>query len=75
MLSRASSPVAFLVLGIYETGVGSYKHVYFNVTENTLIIWTMTVVAVICLYEAIRMVFLALYHGEKRLQACGTSVN
>ena len=48
----------------YETGVGSYKHVYFNVTQHTLVIWTLTVLAIILLYEAVRKVFVALYHGK-----------
>ena len=48
----------------YETGPGSYKHVYFNATANTMIIWAMTVTAVVLLYEGVRKVFVHLYNGE-----------
>ncbi|KAF4516943.1 hypothetical protein B566_EDAN005544 [Ephemera danica] len=52
--------------GTYETGVASYKHMYFNATRNTLHIWLLTVAAVIGLYEATRyLVSLAL---ERRLR-------
>lgn len=37
--------------GTYESGIASYKHLYFNATENTLKIWIITVVATITLYE------------------------
>ena len=47
-------------------GVSGYKHIYFNCTLNTLIIWTFTVMAVIGLYESIRHVFTALYYGCAR---------
>ncbi|XP_023726014.1 uncharacterized protein LOC111874609 isoform X2 [Cryptotermes secundus] len=40
--------------GTYETGVPSYKHLYFNATSNTFKIWILTVVSVIALYECIR---------------------
>lgn len=50
----------------YETGVSGYKHVYFNCTSNTLIIWALTVMAVIGLYEAIRHIFTALYFNCAR---------
>lgn len=35
----------------YETGIASYKHLYFNATENTMKIWILTVIAIIALYE------------------------
>jgi hypothetical protein len=56
---------SFIIAG-YETGVGDYKHVYFNATENTLIMWTLTVMAVIGLYEAVRHIFTAIYYGCAR---------
>ena len=40
--------------GTYETGVASYKHLYFNSTRNVLLIWLLTVLAVVALYEAIK---------------------
>lgn len=38
-------------VGTYESGIASYKHMYFNATENTMKIWIITVVAIISLYE------------------------
>lgn len=40
--------------GPYESGIGSYKHMYFNATENVFKIWTITVVAAITLYECVK---------------------
>ena len=38
--------------GSYEKPGAGYKHVYFNITVNTLVIWLLTVVYIICMYEA-----------------------
>ena len=38
----------------YETGIGSYKHVYFNTTWQAAVIWLVTVIAILSLYEAVR---------------------
>ncbi|KAJ1528074.1 hypothetical protein ONE63_007992 [Megalurothrips usitatus] len=47
--------------GTYESGIASYKHIYFNATGNTLKIWVLTVAAVILLYECVRqLTFLGL---------------
>ena len=54
----------------YETGAGSYKHVYFNATSSTLVMWSITVVALVALYEAVRMTFVALYTGRARPRMC-----
>ncbi|XP_046684181.1 uncharacterized protein LOC124369984 isoform X1 [Homalodisca vitripennis] len=40
--------------GPYESGVASYKHVYFNSTSNSFKIWTLTVTCIILLYESTR---------------------
>ncbi|XP_078579069.1 uncharacterized protein LOC144863592 [Branchiostoma floridae x Branchiostoma japonicum] len=40
----------------YQTGVGSYRHMYFNVTPQTLKMWTLTVVAVLLTYECVAYV-------------------
>ncbi len=45
--------------------MGAYKHVYFNVTSNSLSIWAGTVAAVVLLYEATRKMFVALYQGTE----------
>ncbi|XP_019632964.1 PREDICTED: uncharacterized protein LOC109476471 [Branchiostoma belcheri] len=42
--------------GTYETGVGRYKHMYFNVTPQSLKIWTLTVAAVLLTYECVTYV-------------------
>ena len=38
----------------YETGAGSYKHIYFNATWQTGAMWTLTLVSALLLYEASR---------------------
>jgi len=40
--------------GGYERGAGIYKHIYFNATLQTFLIWSLTVVHVIVLYESIK---------------------
>lgn len=40
--------------GTYESGIGNYKHMYFNATENMFKMWTLTVVAIISLYECVK---------------------
>lgn len=40
--------------GPYESGVASYKHLYFNATQNSFKMWLLTVFAVIALYECIK---------------------
>lgn len=38
----------------YETGTGSYKHVYFNATWQTGMMWACTLLTAILLYEAVK---------------------
>ncbi|XP_046419043.1 uncharacterized protein [Neodiprion pinetum] len=40
--------------GSYESGVASYKHMYFNATANTIKIWFMIVVGIIIFYESVK---------------------
>ena len=40
----------------YETGAGIYKHVYFNTTWQAAVMWTITVVAVLALYESLKYI-------------------
>ena len=42
------------VSGSYESGVASYKHMYFNATSNTLKIWITIVLGVIVSYETVK---------------------
>lgn len=37
--------------GPYESGVASYKHMYFNATRNSIKMWILVVAGVIALYE------------------------
>lgn len=52
--------------GIYESGISSYKHVYFNSTFNTFKIWVITVIAVVVLYECGKYVFSLVLHKQVR---------
>lgn len=48
--------------GSYESGVASYKHLYFNATGNSMKMWMWTVVCIIALYESVRhLVTLAMH--------------
>ncbi|XP_055377263.1 uncharacterized protein LOC129609323 [Condylostylus longicornis] len=40
--------------GPYESGIASYKHMYFNATQNTLKIWILSVFCIIVLYESVK---------------------
>ncbi|XP_051162289.1 uncharacterized protein LOC127282200 [Leptopilina boulardi] len=40
--------------GSYESGIASYKHMYFNATSNTLKIWISIVFGVIVFYETVK---------------------
>lgn len=37
--------------GTYESGIASYKHMYFNATQNTMKMWLLIVLGIISLYE------------------------
>lgn len=37
--------------GPYESGVASYKHMYFNATKNSVKMWILVVAGVVALYE------------------------
>ena len=50
----------------YETGAGIYKHVYFNTTWETGVMWTLTMVYVIALYECIKYLISLHYSGHLR---------
>ena len=50
----------------YETGAGIYKHVYFNTTWQAGVMWTVTMMAVIGLYESIKYLVTLLRAGKLR---------
>nr|XP_053654799.1 uncharacterized protein LOC128703937 isoform X2 [Cherax quadricarinatus] len=63
--------------GVYERGPAGYKHVYFNITSNTLKIWSVTVLAIILLYETFKRLVKIYIAGKVRwsmLVLLGTSI-
>ncbi|XP_071747146.1 uncharacterized protein [Lepeophtheirus salmonis] len=52
----------------YETGVAGYKHVYFNATQNTMIMWISMCLCFIIFYEALKFVLYCIYKGTARLK-------
>lgn len=53
-------------VGTYETGVASYKHMYFNATQNTIKIWLLIVFGIISLYECTKYLYELLLHQRIR---------
>lgn len=56
----------FSSVGSYETGISSYKHVYFNATLNTYKIWIITVIAIIVFYEFGKHIFILIFRNQIR---------
>lgn len=54
------------LIGTYESGIASYKHLYFNATENTMKIWILTVIAIIALYECAKHLINLMIHKSVR---------
>ncbi|XP_023324824.1 uncharacterized protein LOC111698662 isoform X2 [Eurytemora carolleeae] len=50
----------------YETGAGTYKHIYFNATLQTWIIWTFTLIYVIAVYESIKYILTLMIREQLR---------
>jgi len=50
----------------YETGAGSYKHIYFNATWQTGAMWALTLFAVLLLYEASKHLLGVWFAGRLR---------
>ena len=50
--------------GGYETGVGEYKHFYFNSNQNTAIIWSLTVACTVALYEGCKHCLTQFLNGK-----------
>ncbi|XP_048514652.1 uncharacterized protein LOC105693248 [Athalia rosae] len=53
--------------GSYESGVASYKHMYFNATINTIKIWCMIVFGIIAFYEIIKHLAWLAMHFRLRI--------
>ena len=73
MFSWLYIPYDFLIFnltGPYETGTlqgTKYKHLYFNSNSNTIKIWTITVIALIGVYEAVKYVANVVIAGNQVL--------
>ena len=52
--------------GPYESGIASYKHMYFNATPNTMKMWLLTVVSIIALYECIKQLIVLIIQNRCR---------
>lgn len=52
--------------GPYESGIASYKHIYFNATQNTLKIWILIVVGILAFYESIKQLLFLLLKKQIR---------
>jgi len=50
-----SEGTVFQFTGTYESGIASYKHLYFNATTNSLKIWILIVVGIVAFYECLKM--------------------
>lgn len=54
------------ILGTYESGIASYKHMYFNATQNTLKIWVLIVLGIIAMYECIKLLVFLIIQNKVR---------
>lgn len=61
-----SLPFSVLSAGTYESGIASYKHMYFNATQNTMKMWLLIVIGVIALYECTKHLMQLLLQGKVR---------
>jgi len=61
--------VTILITGSYEDENFGYKNVYFNVNNSTLIMWSITVVGMILLYEGVRYLLRLCMERQLRLSA------
>ena len=52
--------------GSYESGIASYKHMYFNATSNSLKIWSTVVIGVVAFYETAKYLTWLAFHARLR---------
>jgi len=52
--------------GGYETGAGIYKHIYFNATWQSWVIWATVIFFAICLYESVKYITLLAINKQLR---------
>ncbi|XP_018023609.1 uncharacterized protein LOC108679496 [Hyalella azteca] len=53
--------------GPYDRGPAGYKHVYFNITSNTFKIWSLTVFALLLLYESSKYILKLFFERQVRV--------
>lgn len=54
--------------GPYESGVASYKHMYFNATRNSVKMWLLVVAGVVALYETNKFLLKLLLRRKLRFE-------
>ncbi|XP_043281850.1 uncharacterized protein [Venturia canescens] len=52
--------------GSYESGIASYKHMYFNATTNSLKIWASIVIGIVVFYETSKYLTWLAFHRRLR---------
>ncbi|KAK2587594.1 hypothetical protein KPH14_003722 [Odynerus spinipes] len=53
--------------GSYESGIASYKHMYFNATTNSLKIWITVVIGIVTFYETVKYLIWLAFQQRLRL--------
>uniref|UniRef100_A0A8D8YUX8 Uncharacterized protein n=1 Tax=Cacopsylla melanoneura TaxID=428564 RepID=A0A8D8YUX8_9HEMI len=56
--------------GSYESGVASYKHVYFNATCTAFKMWLLSIVFIIVLYESMKLLIWLGLQWKLRISMC-----
>ncbi|KAL1452792.1 hypothetical protein WDU94_006987, partial [Cyamophila willieti] len=56
--------------GSYESGVATYKHVYFNATRNAFKMWLLSIVFIIVLYESMKLLIWLGLQWKLRVSMC-----
>lgn len=55
-----------MFLGSYESGIASYKHMYFNATSNVFKMWATVVFGIIIFYETVKYLTLLAFQNRIR---------
>ncbi len=67
-VNNRSKQTLLLSQANYETGAGTYKHVYFNATLQTWLMWCLTLAAVLSLYESVKYLIRLLVKNQARFE-------
>ncbi len=68
LLKNKNKQTLLLSQANYETGAGTYKHVYFNATLQTWLMWCLTLAAVLALYESVKYLIRLLVKRQARFE-------